>query len=312
MPLEQQSQRFLDAINAANAPPMYTLSAGEARRDAAAMFGAGDADDGRVPPVDSEDRMIPSDGGRMRCRIYHPGGKEPLPILVYYHGGGWVLEGVEPCDAFCKFVAALANAVVVSAEYRLSPECKYPGALNDAYTAAVWVCENAASFGGDATRLALGGDSAGGNLAAAVCLRARDAGYPRICYQLLIYPVLDYYMPGTQSYRDNESEYFLTRKHMVWFWNHYLREDADVDDPYICPLRAADLSGLPEAHILTAEFDPLRDEGEAYAEKLRDFGVTVRLDRCEGLMHGFIMQWHMLDKGLEAIYSISGALKERL
>jgi acetyl esterase len=308
MPLEPQSQHLMDVADAAGLPPLYTLSVEQARSMAEIEFA--DAGAG-IPPIRTEDRMIPSEGGLMRCRIFYPDGKGPFPILVYCHGGGWVLGGIESCDSFCKLLAALAGVVVVSADYRLSPESKYPDAVNDAYAAVLWAHENAASFDGDASRLAVGGDSAGANLVAAACLSAKEKQCPPIRYQLLIYPVLDYYLPGTRSYRDNASGYFLTREHMAWFWGHYLREGEDIDNPHICPLRASDLSNLPDAHILTAEFDPLRDEGEAYAQKLRDFGVNVRLDRFEGVMHGFVMQWQTLDKGLEAIRLISENLKTR-
>jgi acetyl esterase len=311
MPLEPQSQRLLDAAIAVGAPPLHTMSVERARRmDAQRPVNMKDK---RIPSIDTEDRMILSEGGRMRCRVYRPGGEGFLPIFVYCHGGGWVMGSIESgSDTFCRLLAVLANVVVVSADYRLSPESKFPDALNDAYTAMTWARENAASLGGDASRLAVGGDSAGGNLAAAVCLMAKAKKYDGIRYQLLIYPVLDYLLPGTRSYRDNGSGYLLTRDDMAWFWGHYLREGEDVNNPYICPLRAGDLSGLPAAHILTAEFDPLRDEGEAYARKLRDFGVSVRLDRFEGLMHGFITQWQVIDKGLEAIYAVSAAMKDRL
>jgi acetyl esterase len=209
------------------------------------------------------------------------------PVLVYLHGGGWVIGTLDSYDATCRELAQGAGCVVVSVDYRLAPEHRYPAAPEDCYAAVQWVAANAASLGADAKRLAVGGDSAGGNLSAVVSQMARDRGGPAIRFQLLIYPVTDADFTR-RSYVDNAEGYLLTTASMRWFWDHYVPEQAKRAEPYASPLRAADLSGLPPAWVCTAEFDPLRDEGEAYAKRLQQAGVSTTLTRFDGLIHGFV------------------------
>jgi len=308
MPLDPQARMLIDQLAALGGAPTNTLSVAEARegmRNMTAMRPPGD----EVAHV--EDRRIPGPLGEIPVRIYAPEGKKPLPVLVYFHGGGWVIGDIETHDGTCRMIANGAGAVVVSVDYRLAPEHKFPAAAEDSYAATTWVAANAASIGGDPARVAVGGDSAGGNLSAVVALMARDRGGPRLVYQLLIYPVTDASF-DQPSYRDNADGYFLTRDSMLWFWNHYRASDADRNNPYACPLQAKDLRGLPPALVITAEFDPLRDEGEAYAARLEEAGVAVKLSRYDGMIHGFFSMSLILDKGKAAVAEATQALRSAL
>src|SRR5438093_2846493 len=266
MPLHAQAKQFLEQLAAAGMPPLGSLPVAETREafNAIAAFG------GPPEPLAAiEERRIPGLAGEIPLRVYTPETRAPRPLLVFFPGGGWVIGTFETHAAVCRHLAKQSGAVVVAVDYRLAPEHKFPAAADDCYAATKWVAENAAALGGDAARLAVGGDSAGGNLAAVVSLMARDRGGPAIALQLLVYPVTNHAY-DTASYRENADGYLLTRDSMVWFWNHYLRTAADGDNPLASPLRAKDLRGLPPAMVLTAEFDPLRDEGEAYAMRLQE------------------------------------------
>jgi acetyl esterase len=230
---------------------------------------------------------------------------------VFYHGGGWVIGDLEVADRPCRSLCAGAGCVVVSVDYRLAPEHRFPAAADDAYAAAQWVSAHAADLGADPARLAVGGDSAGGNLTAVVALMARDQGGPPIAFQLLIYPVAGCDL-DTVSYRDNAEGYLLTRAAMEWFWGHYIPDEAARRHPYASPLSAENLAGLPPAFVVTAEYDPLRDEGEAYAERLRRAGVPVTLKRYAGMIHGFFQLAGVLDQGRQVLTDASSALREAL
>jgi acetyl esterase len=230
--------------------------------------------------------------------------------LVFFHGGGGVVNCIETHDAICRRLVNGGECIIVSVEYRLGPECKFPAALDDAYYATRWVADNAATINGDPSRIAVGGDSSGAGLAAGVALLARDRGGPELVYQLMMYPVTDYYLPGTPSYEANGKGYSLTKAAMIWFFENYLPKDFDRKNPYLFPLQAKDLSGLPPAHIITAEYDPLRDEGEQYAERLRKAGVPAKLKRYEGMMHGFIIAAKFLDKGKQGLEDAAAGLRE--
>jgi acetyl esterase len=233
------------------------------------------------------DRTIPGPAGSIPVREYRPpAATAPLPVVVFFHGGGWVIGDLDSHDRLARRIAHDAGCVVVSVHYRRAPEDRYPASAEDAYAATSWVSEHAAELGADPDRLAVVGDSAGGNLAAVVPQMARDRGGPPIAFQLLVYPVIDHSFE-TDSYRDNGEGWMLTEKHMRWYWDQYLGPDGDGSDPYASPLRG-DLSGLPPAHVVTAELDPLRDEGDAYADALRAAGVDVTLQRADGLFHGFV------------------------
>lgn len=305
MVLDPQAQLILDQMAAQGMPPMHMLTVEENREAFAAIVALG----GEPEAVGTaEDREIPGPLGSIPIRIYTPRGDGPFPVLVFFHGGGWVVGSLDSHDPVCRVLANEAGCIVVSVDYRLAPEHRFPAAAEDSYAATQWVAANAATIGGDPTRIAVGGDSAGGNLAAVVALMTRDRGTPRIAYQMLIYPVTDYYSPGTVSYRENADGYLLTRDSMIWFWNHYTPHEADARNLYASPLQAADLSGLPPALVLTAEFDPLRDEGEAYAARLRAAGVPVEAERLAGMIHGCINMIGVLDAGRKILDDAATAL----
>ena len=305
MPLDPQAHAFLEQLAATGDPPLHELSVAEARQVIVTLFGT----QGDPEPVGAvEERTIPGAGGEMLTRIYMPYGTGPFPVLVYLHGGGWVIGDLEAYDATCRALTNAAGCLVVAMEYRLAPEYKFPAAPEDCYAATCWVSANAVAIGGDPRRIAIGGDSAGGNLTAVVAQMARDRGGPALVYQLLVYPVTNHGY-DTESYRENADGYLLTRDAMVWFWNHYLRSAADGDNPLASPLRANDLRGLPPAMVLTAEFDPLRDEGEAYAMRLQEAGVPVTLKRYAGTIHGFFSLGAVLDQGKQAMADAAAALR---
>jgi len=308
MPLDPQAQAFLEQLAASGAPPLHELSVAEARQVIVALFGV----QGDSEPVGAvANRMIPGAAGEIPARIYTPRGTDPFPILVYFHGGGWVIGNLEAYDATCRALTNAARCIVVAMEYRLAPEHQFPAAPEDCYAATQWVAAQATAIGGDPTRLALGGDSAGGNLTAVVAQMVRDRGGPALCYQLLIYPATDlsYDRAPYQSQRENAEEYLLTLDAMVWFQNHYLRSPADGSNPMASPLRADNLRGLPPAMVITAEFDPLRDEGEAYAVRLQEAGVPITLKRYDGMIHGFLSLGTVLEQGKRAIEDAAAALR---
>jgi acetyl esterase len=230
-------------------------------------------------------------------------------VLVYFHGGGGVVGNLETHDGLCRTLANQSGAMVVSVAYRLAPEHKYPAALNDCFAATRWVFDHAASIQGDPRRIAIGGDSAGGSLAAGVALMARDLGDPKPVFQLLFYPMTDYCDPGTESYKENGKGYLLTISDIRWFLHHYLPDDFQRDDAYLFPLQSRDLTDLPPALIMTAEYDPLRDEGEAFAKRLQESGVPVTYTCVNGMMHGFTVMSGRLKRGKSAIEEAALHLK---
>ncbi|MCC6180050.1 MAG: alpha/beta hydrolase [Chloroflexi bacterium] len=308
MPLDPQARAYLDQMAAAGYKPAHQMTVAEARESALARKRAF----GGVPPAVAtvEERIVPVEGGEIPVTAFVPDAARPLPILVYYHGGGWVTGSIETHANACRALARQTPCVVVSVEYRCAPEAKFPRPLEDCYAATRWVAEHAEEFGGDASRLAVGGDSAGGNLAAAVCLLARERGGPSIAYQLLIYPVTDHNFE-TASYRDMAHGYMLTRESMRWFWDHYLPSPDEVANPLASVLRA-DLHGLPPAYVITAECDPLRDEGDAYAERLKEAGVHVQHLRYPGMLHGFFNVGTPVQMGDVAVARAAEALHAAL
>jgi acetyl esterase/lipase len=305
MPLSAKSKEFLEMFAASGAPTLGTVSVPETRAafDGIAAFGG--------PPVQIariEDRKIPGPAGEIPIRIYMPEGKAPLPVIVFYHGGGWVIGTLDTHDPICRHLAKQASAVVVSVDYRLAPEHKFPAGPEDCYAATAWVAAHAAEIGADSSRLAVGGDSAGGNLAAVVSLMARDRGKPKIRLQILIYPVTDHAYE-TASYRENAKGLLLEKDSMVWFWNHYLASASDGANSYASPLRAKDLNGLPPAIVVTAEFDPLRDEGEAYAKRLEAAGVAVKMKRYGGVIHGFAIMTGVFDEAAQVVTDVATEIR---
>jgi acetyl esterase len=307
MPLDPQARQLLDQMIAAGLPPTHTLSPAQARD---AMMARRAMMNARPEPiVRLEDRAIPGPDGEIPIRLYAPSTASGLPVLVYFHGGGWVIGSLDSHDLVARGLANAGQCLVVSVDYRLAPEARFPAAAEDSYAATAWVAANAANLGGDAGRLAVGGDSAGGNLAAAVALMARDRGGPPLVHQLLLYPVTDHDF-DTPSYRDGAEGYGLSRADMIYFWDHYVPNPADRDNPYVSVLRAPDLSGLPPALVITAGNDPLRSEGEAFAARLTAAGVPARLNCYPGMIHGFIGMATILEAGRQAIVEAGTALRE--
>jgi acetyl esterase len=299
MPLHPDAQAFLDLRASLGTRPVEELSVEEARAQSIRLSATLPRHEvARVREV-----SIPGNYGEIPARAYYPNGKENLPIIVYFHGGGWVVGNLETVDAVCRDLANATQALVVSVNYHHGPEYKFPAAAEDAYAATRWVSEHASEIGGDASRVAVMGNSAGGGLAATTALMARDRGGPGIAFQLLQVPVLDMNF-DTASYHENATGYGLTRAGMQWFWNQYMRDPEDGTNPYASPIRAADLANLPPAFIQTAENDPLRDEGAAYARRLSAAGVPVKYVCYEGMVHGFL--------GARAIMDQVDALKDAL
>jgi acetyl esterase len=310
MPLDIQMKSVLDAMAAAKNPAFHTLTPQEARRIAAARPQPGEPE-----PVDRvEDRAIPSAAGDIPIRIYTPaGGAPPFGVLVYFHGGGWVLGNIAMTDQSCRLLANASGCAVVSVEYRLAPEHKFPAGPEDCYSATRWVYDNAASLNLDPMRIAVGGTSAGATLAAVVALMARDRGAPHIAYQLLVYPATTTELTtASHSQFAKDNYYILSRADMEWFWGHYLARTEDRTNPYACPAYAKSLSGLPPAFVITAEYDPLRDEGETYAVRLSDEGVSTILKRYDGVTHGFFGMPGLLEKAKVAIGDAAEALRNAI
>jgi len=309
MPLDPQAKIMIDAMKSMGVE-LHTpgITPDEMRRQ---------MEERRVPPVGVpemakvEDRTIPAaDGAEIPVRIYWPtAAPGPHPVVVFFHGGGWVIGNIESHDSTVKALAEASGMVFVSVDYRLAPEHKFPTPPEDCFAATKWVAENADELGVDASRLAVAGDSAGGNLAAAVTLMARERGGPAIKFQLLIYPCTDF-DPTRRSMVDNAAGYFLTRDAMEWFYGHYL-DDEHRDHHFAAPIKG-ELSDLPPALVITAEFDPLRDEGNDYGHRLQRAGVPATVSCYEGMIHGFFSMTAIMDKAKDAQAQAVRALQTAL
>jgi acetyl esterase len=307
MPLDPQAKALFDFLGLTELAPLETLTAQEARARFEALAEA--RRQMATEPVDQvRDMLVPGPAGEIPVRVYSPKAQSPLPALIYFHGGGWVLGDLESHDHVCRALANSVPCAVISVDYRLAPEHKFPAAVDDSYAATHWIANHAGELGVDPSRISVGGDSAGGNLAAVVSQIARDRGGPNIIYQLLIYPGTDMQM-SMPSIDENAEGPLLTKAAMHWFVNHYLRSEGDRTDPLASPLLASNLRGLPPAFILTAECDPLRDEGEAYGRRLEDAGVTVKVQRYEGMPHGFFSFGAALDGGRRAFADATSRLR---
>lgn len=263
------------------------------------------------PVHDVADRTIPGPAGEIDVRVFRPSAATGLPLLLWFHGGGWVTGNLDTHDQLGRQLADATGAVVVSVDYRLAPESKFPAAADDCLAAYEWALANASEVGADPNRIAIGGDSAGGNLAAVVALDARERGLPQPKLQLLVYPVADYEF-DSPAMIENATGYFLETEGMRWFYDHYARTPADFDDPRFAPMRASDLTGLARAVVITAEYDPLRDQGEAYARRLSEASVPTVAVRADGLIHGFFGMHQFMPPGQEAWDVSVAALRDAL
>lgn len=308
MALDPQVRQILELVKRAGNPEYWQMTPEAAR----------DFHNKKAPILDSkpepvhrcENRRIPGPAGEIPIRIFTPReSSAPLPVLVWFHGGGHVIGSLDSYDSLCRQLALRADCVVVSVDYRLAPEHKFPAAVEDSFAALSWVGQHAAEIGGDANRIAVGGDSAGGNLAAVAAILARDAEYPPLVFQLLIYPPTAAY-PDSPSQLELAEGYLLTRKNILWFQNHYVRDDNDRQDFRYAPLLCPDLSRLPPALLIVAGYDPLRDEGIEYAERLRQAGNQVELVNYEGMVHPFLSMSGALEVARQAIVKSSEALRQ--
>jgi acetyl esterase len=305
-PLHPQTQLYLDRLHLLGAKSTYHFSPSDAKKGFESMILSG----GPPEPLASvEDRAVPGPYGPIPVRIYVPEGERPFGVLQYMHGGGWEVGSIFSYDAVCRTIAYRARCIVVSVDYRLTPEFVYPVQVNECYTVLQWIAEHARMFQGDPTRIAVGGDSAGGNLTAVMTLKARDERGPSLKFQFLIYPVTDYYQPGTASYQEFNDQYFLTARDMKNFFDLYLPHSFDRDDPYIFPLCAKDLSNLPPALIINADHDVLLDDGVAYANRLKHAGIPVQHTIYPGIIHTFINLRGLLDQSNVAHNEIAAALQ---
>jgi acetyl esterase len=309
MPLDPKVRELLDL--SAGAPPIGTVPV-EVMREAAPSQMAAWFQMGLVstPVAAVEDWVIPGPAGDLPVRVYTPAGRGPFPLVLYFHGGGWVLANLDTHDPICRALCAGVECVVVSVDYRLAPEHRFPAAIDDALAATRWAACAAAEIGGDPARIAVAGDSSGGNLATVTALRTRDEGGPTLLGQLLIYPVVRYHTPPTPSYVENAEGYGMTREAMVWFWEQYLADESQAAHPHAAPLLAPDLRELPPTLVITAEYDVLRDEGERYVERLRAAGVPARLSRYDGVHHRFAELIGILDQAGKARDEMCAWLQE--
>jgi len=309
MALDPQIEFVIGLVKKANAPEFWQLTPDQAREQYSLRVAKLAV---KEPILRTEDRRIPGPGSHIPIRIYTPReakAGERLPVLLWFHGGGFVIGSIDTHDSVCRMLANQADCIVVSADYRLAPECKFPAAVEDCEAAFKWVALHAVEFGADPQAIAIGGDSAGANLATVVAILARDAGHPKITFQLLIYPCAAP-EPETPSHYKFAEGYVLSRNTITWFFRLYQRSRADSNDFRFAPLIADDLANLPPALVLVAGYDPLRDEGVDYAKRLIEAGNRVRLVNYEGMIHGFILMGGAVDDAKRAVAESAQALRE--
>lgn len=305
--LDPEVRAVLASVEAAGGPALEGIPVEEGRQVARDTLRSFQGEPAAVARV--EDKKVPGPHGFVPVRVYTPEGEGARPALVYFHGGGWVLCDLDTHDGVCRAIAHNSGAIVIAVDYRLAPENQYPVAVEDCFAAVRWVHASAAEIGVDPDRIAVGGDSAGGNLAAVMSLKARDEGGPPLALQVLVYPVTNLVAFDTASYSEFAEGYYLTRSEMEWFRQSYLARAEDAQHPYASPLVADDLSNLPPALVITAEFDVLRDEGEAYAKRLEDAGVKVTCTRYPGMIHPFFSMPGAIAQGRKAIEQVASALR---
>lgn len=308
MALDPKATALLTAIAAAGEPDITKISLDVARRQVEKGYASM-----RIPvkPVGSiQNIQVGITGRKIPARIYSPDGEGPFPVVVFFHGGGWVFFHLDAYDPICTHLCWATGYIVVSVDYRLSPEYKFPAATDDCLLATRWIADHANEWRGDPSQLFLVGDSAGGNLAAVTALRIRNEGGPEIKGQVLIYPVTDYCKPGKPSYDEFAGGYSLTKEAMQWFWDQYLESGEDAANPHAAPLLAPILSGLPPALVIVSGYDPLRDEGILYAKRLKEAGVPVELSVYHDMIHGFISYLGILKQAETAIQEIARWIRQ--
>lgn len=307
MALDEATTGFLTQMAAAGGPPLHEMTPQEGRALTATlgeMFGEG-------PAVSSVvDEHIEVDGGTILARVIRPT-ESPRGVLVYCHGGGWVIGYAPEFDTLGRVLATKTGMTVVLVDYRLAPEHRYPTAVDDSWAALQWVDARRAELASGGDTLVVAGDSAGGNLSAVMAQRAKTAGGPHIDLQVLVYPVTDCNVDN-ETYLAPENQLMLSRDSMIWFWDHYIPDAGRRTEPDASPARAADLSGLPPAVVITAEHDPLRQEGEEYAQKLRESGVDVQFERFAGQMHGFFTMVNVLPGSAASIDYVADAIDKHV
>jgi len=306
-PLDPKAKALLTAIAMAGPPNFAELPPSVARQEVDVAY-----DRMRIPtvPVHSiRDFVVPAAGRNIPVRVYHPGTTGTLPVMVYFHGGGWVFFHLDAYDPICTHLCIATGSIVVSVEYRLAPENKFPAATDDCLEATKWIFKNLEQWNGNPSAFFLAGDSAGANLATVTALRIRNEGGPAVRGQVLVYPVTDYLNPERGSYVEFAEDYGLTREAMKWYWDQYLASEKDADDPKVAPLAEPDLSGMPPTMVIISIYDPLRDEGMAYAQRLQEAGVEVHLSIYEDMIHGFLSYIGILPQAHQAIEEIAGWIK---
>ena len=304
--LDPQAQKILDLIRESGIPPYETMAPALAREyyEKACERGRGEPPE----PAAIRDFSIPGPGGDIAVRLYRASDAPELPLLVFFHGGGFTIGSLDSHDALCRHLCVAAECLVLAVDYRLGPEHPFPAAADDAFAALCWAADHCEELGADPERIAVGGDSAGGNLSAVCCLLAREAAAPQIIYQLLIYPGTDMTESAQSIQTFGQGEYLLAKPLLHWFISNYVSADLDLKDWKMSPLYAPDHRGLPPAHVITAGFDPLQDEGIAYGKKLQQAGVPVSFAHYPGMMHGFMTQPRFLDTCREALQHCSDKL----
>lgn len=307
MSLHPQIKAYLDAMEELGAPPLHTVPVDVARQ----MYEKGAEQTCGTPPQPHaiEELDIPGPASKLKAWLYRPSGETNLPVLVYFHGGGFTIGSLQSHDCVCRTLCVETGCIVISVDYRLAPEHKYPAAVEDAWAATCWVVNNARKLGADPDRVAVGGDSAGGNLAAVVCLMAKEAGDPQLSYQLLIYPGTDMTcsLPSHTTFAEG---YRLTRDLITWFYEAYFTREDDVTEWQASPLNAREFVGLPPAFILSAGYDPLQDENRSYAYKLEGAGVEVTFSHYPDMIHGFYTMPGILDSARKALSESAAALRK--
>ena len=303
MPLEPVTAAILQAMAEADIPEYHQLPVAESR----AIYTQSQSVPPTVEVYSVEDSIVDGPLGEIPVRIYRPHSSQ-APVHVHYHGGGWVLGNLVTHDADCREICVASGCIVIAVDYRLAPEHPFPAGLNDCYAVACWASSAETELNARPGPISVGGDSAGANLAAAVALMARDKAGPELAFQLLIYPITEPSM-SSLSYQENGEGYLLTKTMMNWFWDNYCPDQEQRQHPLVSPLLAPDLADLPPALLITAEYDPLRDEGEAYAQRLAEAGVEVEMRRFDGFIHAFFSLVATIEAAREAVDLVGGTLR---